>query len=125
MDWELSKIYQIDGEPIPVPDSVQVSIRDVESANSGEAQDGYTNISIIAYGKRTVTLHCDMLPSKVLSAMLVRMHQPYYNLTYRDPELGITTIKCSAATKTVGQYLAQCDMWEEVEIKCEGVEGIT
>lgn len=116
----MSKIWKIDGEPIPSPTSFSVDMEDLHSSDSGRDQTGWMNIKVLAYGKRSVTIQYALLSQAQMSNLLKHFHKPYYQLTYIDPEYGTRTMTCYVPTRKSDLYstVFYNGLWKNTNIDC-------
>lgn len=120
MQIPMSKIYKIDGKPIPRPSAANVSTEDVHSSDSGRDAAGKMQLEVVRFGVRTVEIAYDMLPQEQMQALLKMFHKPYYLLTYKDPEYGPKTIECYVPSRKSELYSAVFynGLWRNVTFSC-------
>lgn len=116
----MSKIWKLDGTPLPEPSHFSVDSEDVHSSDSGRDQSGTMNLKVVAFGKRSVEIKYDLLPQSQMSAIMKHFHKPYYQLTYPDPEYGTRTMTCYVPARKSDLYHAVFynGMWKDTDFSC-------
>lgn len=119
MTLPISSTYKIGSTAIPDPTGCAVNIHPLHGQDSGRTADGKMHTTVITT-KRDVELSYNYIPQAQLSALLALVNVQYYNLTYLDPQKGVTTIECygSDLSQTMHSGVLYGGLWRDVKITC-------
>ncbi len=119
----LSNIYKINGNAIPNPTSYGYDSEDIYSDDSGQRSlDGKAHICVLAK-KRIITLKYDALPQVQMQQLLRNFHSATYQLTFLDPEFGVTTMECYTPARKSDLYSSVFynGLWRNASFECREV----
>lgn len=114
-----SEIYKINSSELPEPSTSSVGMEDLEISAERDA-NGYLHRERAREGVRKVSFTYEVMTQEELSVVLKMLQPVYFDLTYLDPERGVSTIECYCAKKDGELYSALFynGLWRNVKFNC-------
>lgn len=99
---------------LPDPDTFQVSLSDLDGDSNRDLSTGLLYRDRIAAGKRKLSCSWPPLDQDQTAAILNAVSPVFFNITYPDPQLGITTKEMYVGDRTAP--MLQDNMWKGLKM---------
>lgn len=99
-------VFKINDVPMPIPSKggFSVKISDADGEGSGRNAKMYVRRQRIRKGIRAIDVSYTFIDQATSKKILDALEPEFINVTYRDPQLGVTTKRMYVGDRTVPAY---------------------